>query len=280
MIKKIIMADVLGFCMGVERAVNILNDLSNDNKDITINTLGPIIHNIQVVDKFIKKGISPVNYENINDNSKLVIRAHGIPIDLQNKIESNKSIQLINATCPNVIASHKIIKKYSDQGYQILIFGDAEHGEVIGLESYAKDSIIISSVEDAEKCIIKHPSLLICQTTVKESEFNQIKNILLSRDKNITIKNTICSATGKRQEALKKILFSSDAIVVIGSTGSANTNRLAKTAIEANIPTFIVEHADSIPNEVFDYETVGITAGASTPDWLIESIIKKLKSES
>jgi len=151
--KKVIRADKMGFCMGVERAVAIVQEIADSKTDQKAATLGPIIHNQQIVDKFAAQGIPAVDSISEIHEGKVVIRAHGIPLSERKELEA-KNIEIIDGTCPKVIASHKVVQKYSSQGYHVVIVGDRNHGEIKGLAGYADDFDIIESPEDAEELSI------------------------------------------------------------------------------------------------------------------------------
>jgi 4-hydroxy-3-methylbut-2-enyl diphosphate reductase len=266
----------MGFCMGVERAVAIVQELA-DHKDCgKAATLGPIIHNQQIVDKFTEQGIPAVNsVDDINDG-KVVIRAHGIP-PLEKKKLEDKGIEIIDGTCPKVIASHKIIQKYSEMGYHIIIVGDRNHGEIQGLAGYAKDFDIIESAIEAKLLVVPVKTMVICQTTIKENEFDSVCKVLKEKNSSIKIHNSICSATNNRQVAVRNLAAKVDAVIVIGGKNSANTQRLYLTVQEMGVPCWHISGAEEIPEEIEPFSTIGLTAGASTPDWVVEEVEKKLK---
>ncbi|MBI9098085.1 MAG: 4-hydroxy-3-methylbut-2-enyl diphosphate reductase [Spirochaetaceae bacterium] len=281
--KKIIRADEMGFCMGVERAVAIVQAIADGNSDQKAATLGPIIHNQQIVDKFTKLGIPAI--ESVDDvhEGKIVIRAHGIPPEERKKLE-NKGVEVVDGTCPKVIASHKIVQKYSSQGYHIVIVGDRNHGEIKGLAGYARDFDIIESPQEAEELNIPSKTMVICQTTIKENEFDSVCRILLQKNGQIKIHNSICSATNNRQTAVRSLAEKVDAVIVIGGKNSANTQRLFLTVKELHIPCWHISGAEEISAEIYEdlkrYDIIGLTAGASTPDWVVEEVENRLKTHS
>ena len=273
--KTIIRADDMGFCMGVERAVSLVQDLADDNTAGPKATLGPIIHNSQVVQKFKDEGVHPIENADDIECGTVVIRAHGISPSEKN-ILKDKDINILDGTCPKVIASQKIVQKYSDLGYQIIILGDRDHGEIHGLAGCAADYIIIENEGDAENLDVSVKSLLICQTTIKLSEFLSVSEVLKQKNNNIKIHNSICSATNKRQEAVRELSLKVEAIIVVGGKDSANTKRLYDTAVEVGAPSWHIAGIEDIPEEISSYQTIGITAGASTPEWVIIDVEKKL----
>ncbi len=275
--KKIIRADEMGFCMGVERAVSIVQAIADDKSENRAATLGPIIHNQQIVDKFAKQGIPAINSVDDIEQGKVVIRAHGIPLSEKRELEA-KNIEIIDGTCPKVIASQKIVQKYSAQGYHIVIVGDRSHGEIKGLAGYAAEFDIIESAEEAKSLSIPVKTMVISQTTIKEREFESVCRVLLDSNPSIKIHNSICSATNDRQMAVRKLAQEVDAVIVIGGINSANTQRLYLTVKEMGKPCWHISGADEIPRELEPYDTIGLTAGASTPEWIIEEVENILKS--
>lgn len=275
--KKVIRADEMGFCMGVERAVSIVQKIADGKDSGKAATLGPIIHNQQIVDKFTQQGIPVINSVDEINEGKVVIRAHGIPPAEQKKLV-DKGIEVIDGTCPKVIASHKIVQKYSSSGYHIVIVGDRNHGEIQGLAGYAADFDIIESADEAKTLTIPEKTMVICQTTIKENEFDSVCKVLSEKNSSIKIHNSICSATNNRQVAVRNLAAVVDAVIVIGGKNSANTQRLYLTVKEMSIPCWHISGADEIPEEIMNYETIGLTAGASTPDWVVEEVEKKVKS--
>lgn len=273
--KKIIRADEMGFCMGVERAVSIVQAIADEKSEEKAATLGPIIHNQQIVDKFTEMGIPAINSVKEIHEGKVVIRAHGIPPSERKELEE-KNIKIVDGTCPKVIASHKIVQKYSNRGYHIVIVGDRNHGEIKGLAGYADDFDIIESAEEASKLTIPLKTMVISQTTIKEKEFESVCNVLMEKNPSVKIHNSICSATNNRQAAVRELAGKVDAVIVIGGKNSANTQRLYLTVKEMGIPCWHISGADEIPKELEDYDTIGLTAGASTPDWVVEEVEGRL----
>ena len=272
--KKIIKADPAGFCMGVRRAVSLVEEELSRNK--TIYTLGPIIHNRQVLDKLQDAGaITAESPDEIPGDCTLVIRAHGVEPEIE-KVLRKKGATLIDGTCPKVKRSHRIIEEYGEQGYFVVILGDKDHGEVKGLAGRAPFHEVVSTPEEAAELTLPEKTLFICQTTVKQGEFDRIKEILLEKNPRTVIKNMICPATQKRQEAVRELSGRVDAMVIVGGKRSANTTRLYQTALEEGIPAYHVETADEIPEELERYETIGVSAGASTPDDIIGEVIDLL----
>jgi len=273
--KRIVRAEVMGFCMGVQRAVSIVQDLADEGAGDAV-TLGPIIHNQQIVDKFASLGIPAVASIEDVSSGKAVIRAHGIPLSERKGLEE-RGVEIIDGTCPKVIASHKLVQKYSSLGYHIIIVGDINHGEIKGLAGYAEHYDIVGNADEAALLSLPEKCMVICQTTIKESEFESVCRVLKGKNRDIIIHNSICSATNDRQNAVKKLATLVDAILVIGGKNSANTKRLYMSVREMGVPCWHISSAQEIPPEITSCGTIGLTAGASTPDWVVDEVEEALK---
>lgn len=274
---KVLRAETIGFCMGVRRAVEIVEGLIENPESLKpIYTLGPLIHNRVFLENLEQKGVKVANSEDEIDAGTVVIRAHGVGPDIIEKLKE-KQVDIVDATCPRVLRSQKIAMDYSAKGFKVLLIGDKNHGEVIGIQGYAEDCEIISSKEEAERIKdIQDKTIIIGQTTLKIKEYESICSILVSKNSNIEVANTICPATQQRQGGLIELCSKVDAVVVVGGKSSANTTRLYKTALQMEKPSWHVESEEELSPELKDYEIIGLTAGASTPDWIIDAVEKKI----
>jgi len=279
-------AKVLGYCMGVRRAVEAVYRALAKYPDKTVYTYGPLIHNPVTIRLLEAKGVRIVNPDEelksqIIPDSPIIIRAHGIAPQKRQELIGCGAI-IIDATCPRVIASQLRAAQYSQKGYTVILAGDKNHGELIGIKGYAlsvpnSQCITVQTAAEAEKLQYDGaPTVLIAQTTIKREEYRAIAEILNSKIPDLTILETICPATDERQEALLKLVEEVDAILVIGGGNSANTRRLLQTAIDSDKPAWLAESADDIPQDVYQYGTIGLAAGASTPDSSIDAIEKQL----
>lgn len=285
-------AEVLGYCMGVRKAVDAVWRASCGKSKVF--TFGPLIHNPQALALLIQKGIAPIDPEQFSgeenfSGAKIVIRAHGISPAEKDKIKKTGA-EVIDATCPRVLSSQKRAKKYA-KDFLVILAGDKNHGELIGIMGYVLSKkgaqcVIVQNAKEAEHILLpasvekSGSAVLIAQTTIKKSEYDIIAEALQKRLPNLIVLNTICPAASERQEALKKLANKTEALLVIGGKNSANTKRLLQTALELKKPAWLIENACEIPNEIYAYHSVGLTAGASTPGFIIDEVEKALVKQS
>ena len=272
---KIELASSYGFCFGVKRAIKI----AENAKDAV--TIGPIIHNNDEINR-LNKNFNVKTLEGINEidgEKKAIIRTHGITKgDLAELKKSD--IKVIDATCPFVTKPQQICEKMSKEGYDIVIFGDEKHPEIKGVKSYAVGKVFVV-LEEGELDGVKlaQKVAVISQTTRKVEKFMQIVNYLMLRVKEVRVFNTICNATFENQEAVKNLAVRADVMVVIGGKNSSNTKQLyliSKTACE---DSYLVENELELERTWFEGKNLcGVSAGASTPDWIIQKVIDKLES--
>ena len=280
---NVILADVLGYCMGVRRAVESALEALEKNPERKVYSLGPLIHNRIALENLESKGLSILKEDDIpalEKGSVVIVRAHGVPPLVLEKLEQS-GLEIVNATCPRVVASQRNAAKYASLGYTVILAGDKNHGEVTGIAGYAgKKFILIQNVNDAEELPSfsdEENAVLLSQTTFSKDEFNEIVKVLSEKIKNLKVMNTICSATRERQESLEKLCPETDGILVVGGKNSANTKRLLQIAEENSSMAALIETAEEIPDSFYALENIGITAGASTPDSVIQSVVESLK---
>ncbi len=288
---KIIRAKVLGFCFGVRRAVDLASgaleamgglSLSKGTSE-KVYSLGPLIHNEAALADLQSRGLCTVEESQINtipDGSTVIIRAHGVAPHVTNTLEL-KGCHIIDATCPRVKASQKMVERYTSGNDYVIITGDTNHGEMIGIAGFAGSNFIqIQNEAEARELNIpdsdKIHVILMSQTTYSIKEFQKIQEILNAKFKNITVMNTICPATSERQTALQELCGQVEGVLVIGGKTSANTRRLYQIAAENCKHAAHIQTASDIPQEFFNLQSVGITAGASTPDNIIDEVEKAL----
>jgi (E)-4-hydroxy-3-methyl-but-2-enyl pyrophosphate reductase len=274
---KIELAKHSGFCVGVKNAVNkIVDEINNCGEEIFIH--GPIIHSPQTVKILEKRGLKIIKDDSLIDNKITAIRTHGIGRQEYQKIKKHAK-RVINLTCSNVAHVQATVKKYSSKGYFVLILGDKNHAEVQGISSYASTGFfIVSTLEDITLIPKAEKYVLVSQTTLDIDFFNKASEILKNKFNTIEIINTICSATGDRQNDLHAAVKSGvDAIIVVGGKNSANTKRLAQIGLENNVKTFHIETENELNTDDFiGVKHVIVSAGASTPSWIVNNVLEKL----
>ncbi len=274
---EIVKAKRAGFCFGVKRAIDITIDIAGKDKD-GVYTLGPIIHNPQVIQRLKAEGISPVEFDNIGDHEikALIIRTHGIPCQLYDNI-STRGFTIIDATCPFVKKAQDYARHLAENGYQVIILGDRDHPEVKGLVSYAGSDVIVVD-GSAPLQGLKAKVGVVVQTTQPVEALKKLLSDIVEQAKEVKVYNTICSSTALRLKETEEMAKKVDAMVVVGGKNSANTTQLANLCRSLDVRTFHIETADEIDDSWFeDVGKVGITAGASTPDWIIADVEKRIK---
>jgi len=275
---KIKVARNSGFCFGVEKAVNKAFDATQQNKT-NIYSLGPIIHNKQVIGKLMETGLDVVNTIEEIQHGTVIIRSHGVGKNIYDRAEL-KDLEIIDTTCPFVRRIQNIVKDYYQKGYKIAVIGDPKHPEVIGIDGWCDNqALIVQSESDIPKDMKHFEKLcIVVQTTMPLSRFETLSEKLSQRAEHVERFDTTCFATKERQESAKELALEVDAMVVIGGYNSSNTQKLVDICKEI-LPqsTFHIETALALnPQDFNDFETVGITAGASTPEWIIQDVIKYL----
>lgn len=271
---KVIVAKNAGFCSGVRRALNITNK-TLDNRQGIVYSYGPLVHNSDLVGKLEEKGLVTVDSILAAKDGEIIVRSHGVGKNKLNEIKE-AGLKLVDCTCPYVKLVHKKVEKYSQQGYEIVIIGDANHPEVKGIAGWSKSKpFIINSLEDVENMPTLKDVCLVSQTTNTREKFNTLVKAVENKGENVLVFNTICRATNDRQTAAKELAKEVDAMVVIGGYHSSNTKKLAEISKEYCKHVFHIERIADLPlQKVSKFNTIGVTAGASTPDWIIKEAIE------
>ena len=274
---KVIKAKTAGFCFGVKRAVDTVYEQVG-TCDGPIYTLGPIIHNEEVVKDMENRGVTVLrNEEELNSlaGGTVIIRSHGVEKRIYDILEE-KRIRIVDATCPFVKKIHNIVQKESREGKHIVIIGNPEHPEVEGIRGWAGDHVtVIQSVDDAENFIPgeKEKLCIVSQTTFNYNKFKDLVEIIKKKSYDVSVLNTICNATKERQTEAESIAKSVDAMIVIGDKHSSNTQKLFEICRKACNNTYYIQTLGDLDlNQLGSVETVGITAGASTPNNIIEEV--------
>lgn len=273
---EVILADDYGFCYGVKRAIKIAKDNVDLSKKVC--TLGPIIHNPQMVGSLADEGIGVVEKVKDMNCGKIIIRSHGVGPGVYEEIQS-RGLELADATCPHVKKAQMSAKKLADEGYKVIIIGEKEHPEVRSIREWAGDnSLVIYTEKEANEFDFIPRLGIVAQTTFSVDSFNKIVAVLLNKSYDIRILRTICTATDKRQSAAVKLAKQVDTVIVVGGRNSANTTRLAQICAE-HCEVHHIETADELQDDWFNnIKKIGITAGASTPDWIIKEVYEKCKT--
>ena len=274
---KLTLAKTAGFCMGVRRAVDLALDAANQRKG-PIYTYGPLIHNPQALDLLKEKGITVIGDIPEKGTGTVIIRAHGVPPDAKEALK-RAGFEVIDATCPRVIKVQTIIKRHAQQGYAVIIVGDQDHPEVVGLLGYAgPEGHAVNTIEGLEALPAFDKAIIVAQTTQNKALFKSINRWAEHHAPHYRVFDTICDSTEKRQEEIRGLAETADAVVVVGGHASGNTQRLAEIARHAGKPTFAVETEEELdPKTLLDVERIAITAGASTPNWVTNRVYRFLE---
>lgn len=264
--------------MGVRAAMKKVDKAAEEaGKDENVYTFGPLIHNTQVLEDLAERGVGQINRPDEIEEGTVVIRAHGIERRLYEQLKEN-GLNVIDGTCPRVLRSMRTVDKYSRMGWHIVLFGDAAHGEINALAGYADDVSIVENAEQASAVEVPENTMVISQTTVSQREYDEVCRLLREKNPRIHVIKSICPATQLRQNALAELADRVDAVVVIGGRHSSNTKRLYELAESTGKPSWHIEQAGELPEEIAQYSRIGITAGASTPDWIIDEVENRLRS--
>ena len=281
---EITVAKSAGFCFGVQRAVDAVYDLLKENSS-DIYSIGPLIHN-EIVTKDLKnKGLIEINdYDEIKNlkNKKVIIRTHGIEKQVYDLLKSNIN-SIVDLTCPFVSKIHKLVEEYSENGYKIIVIGDKDHPEVKGIVSYAKNDIyVVISEEDIKNLKINRNDkvFIVFQTTTNAENAQKLVDILRDLFYNSRLVNTICNATQNRQDEVKILAETCDVMLIIGSNTSSNTRKLYEISKKYCENTYLLNSVDDIKNIKKEKSVkIGVSAGASTPKYLIEEILNNVRNE-
>ncbi|MFW6269782.1 MAG: bifunctional 4-hydroxy-3-methylbut-2-enyl diphosphate reductase/30S ribosomal protein S1 [Bacillota bacterium] len=276
---EIFSAKEAGFCFGVKRAIASAKEAASEN-GTSVYTLGPIIHNPQVVNDLENLGVKAVDSIDVIDEGTVIIRSHGVSPKIIEEAKK-KRLQILDTTCPFVKKAQDYAKKLIEDGYQTIIYGDHDHPEVVGIYGATNEkAIIISNKEDLKKIKIAKKVGFVAQTTKSPASYKKIISSVIERIKELKVHNTICNTTEIRQQSAAELAKKVDMMFVIGGHNSANTNRLAEICRQSNTPTYHIETAAEIDKQCLkNKEKIGITAGASTPDWIIKEVIEAMSEE-
>ncbi len=274
---RVKLAKSAGFCMGVRRAMEMVLSEANKGKE-AIFTLGPLIHNKQVMDLLASKGVRTVDDPTGLSHGSIVIRAHGVTPEKRRTLKET-GLRVIDATCPKVVHVQSLVRFHTKKGRTAIIVGDPEHAEVIGIVGYSRGPVyVVGTPEEIDKLPQIEKPFVVAQTTQNRETFQQVAHTVLSRFPDAVVFDTICDATSSRQAEVKSFCGNVDGLVVVGGYHSGNTRRLMEVAKAAGIPAQHVETEKDLDKSYFaEMEVVGLTAGASTPNWMIRSVAKEIE---
>jgi (E)-4-hydroxy-3-methyl-but-2-enyl pyrophosphate reductase len=275
---EIVLAESLGFCMGVKRAVDLAYRAREKSGGQQVVTLGPLIHNSQEIERLGKDGVRVIDEGSIPANGTVVIRAHGVPPQAYEELKA-RGLKIMDGTCPYVHYSQRKGIELREDGYTIVIAGDKNHPEIRGILGYIDNqAYVVKNAEEARAL----PSLdrvgAIAQTTIDPAKYREIIEALREKAKEVKVCETICDATEENQRAIRELSREVEMLYVIGGRHSANSNKLVESARAGCPRSFLIETPDEIdPEDLRGVERVGIGAGASTPDWMIQRVVERLR---
>ncbi|MBO7123441.1 MAG: 4-hydroxy-3-methylbut-2-enyl diphosphate reductase [Treponema sp.] len=289
---KTIRSDILGFCSGVSRAIKSALDAlgaeDGGQKPKKIYSLGPLIHNQIALEQLSQKGLKILQEDQIDcldGDCIVIVRAHGVSPLVLEKIRV-KGAKIIDATCPRVALSQRRAAEFSQKGMFVILTGDKGHAEVKAVEGSALfvggRFVLVQNVQEAEQLAVlpemENNSVLLSQTTFSPEEYKKIALILSEKIKGLKVLDTICPATGQRQKALVELAKKVDALVVVGGKKSANSERLYELAKSLKPAAYFVESAEDLPKDFGTAKTIGLTAGASSPDFVIDAVEARIQA--
>lgn len=276
---EVLLADEYGFCFGVERAVEMVEEAVSEGVR-PIRSLGPLIHNAQEMERLGEKGVSTIDSPDEADADTIaVIRAHGVTPQVQRDLEG-RAAKVIDATCPFVTRVQHLAERAAKQGRDVVVAGNPDHPEMIGVVGYAPDNTyVVRDAADVAALPPLHAPLVVSQTTLKLKTFLEVAEAVKAKaDAEPQVVNTICSATRDRQDAARALAGMVDVFYIIGGKHSSNSIKLLAVCEEQCVNSFLIETQDEInPADLRGAKRVGVTAGASTPNWLIDQVVSRLK---
>jgi len=268
-----------GFCFGVRRAVCKAFECAE--RQLPCVTLGPLIHNPQEVERLEAAGVRSVSsLEEVLPGQTVIIRSHGVTPAVYEQCEA-MGIPVIDATCPHVAHIHQLVKSYSENGDAVIIVGAADHPEVIGIAGWARGPVfILHDAQAAEAADLPERALVVAQTTIRRDRFEEVLAVLRRRIHELTVRKTICAATSQRQEEAERLSREADVMIVVGGRNSSNTQKLYETCALRCARSILVETPEDVPDALAAAgDRVAITAGASTPQWLLEQVRARIEEE-
>ncbi|MBN1754597.1 4-hydroxy-3-methylbut-2-enyl diphosphate reductase [bacterium] len=271
-------AKTAGFCMGVKRAIESVIQASDELDYANIYTWGPLIHNPQTIELLKEKNIHPtLDLDQITDKDLVIIRSHGVSAGIRRQLQESKAL-LRDATCPKVARVQALAKKFNYEGYTIVLIGDAGHAEVEAIMGGIESGYILNSETEVAGLPELEKICVLGQTTLNRSDFEHLTEYIKKKFPYALVLDTLCDSTSSRQEEVKKLAPEVDMLIIVGGKNSANTKRLFEIAKGTGKPSYWVETAEELKNIDFaNYRSVGVTAGASTPNWIMSKVVEKLE---
>jgi len=273
---KIELAENYGFCFGVKRAIKIAEENKNSS------TYGPLIHNSKEIERLARDFNVALtdDYKSFKAGDKAVIRTHGITKNELEELIDNR-VDVVDATCPYVTKPQQICQEMSEAGYDIIIFGDEAHPEIKGVKSYATHGArVVTSSKELESMKIGERVALVAQTTRKVEDYMEVANYLIPRHKEVRVFNTICNATFENQDAVRKLASKADIMIIVGGKNSSNTKQLFSISKDNCPDSYHIEDETDLEFEWFAHKSLcGISAGASTPDWIIKNVVQSIEEK-
>jgi 4-hydroxy-3-methylbut-2-enyl diphosphate reductase len=275
---EIVLAESLGFCMGVKRAVDLAYRAIEKADGRQVVTLGPLIHNSQEIERLQKDGIGVADEDSIPENSTVIIRAHGVAPQAFEALKS-RGLKIMDGTCPYVHYSQRKALELHEAGYTVVIAGDRNHPEIRGILGCINDeAYVVKTVEEVRGLPNLDRVGTIAQTTISPKKYQAIIDVLRAKSREMKVCETICDATEENQKAIRELSAEVEMLYVIGGRHSANSNKLVETAREKCPRATLIETAGEINVEdLRGVNRVGVSAGASTPDWMIQSVVERLR---
>jgi (E)-4-hydroxy-3-methyl-but-2-enyl pyrophosphate reductase len=275
---EIVLAESLGFCMGVKRAVDMAYRAIEKADGQPVVTLGPLIHNTQEIERLERDGITMADESSIPENSTVVIRAHGVTPQALQSLKS-RGLKIMDGTCPYVHYSQRKALELYESGYSVVIAGDRNHPEIRGILGLINDDAhVVKTVDDVRQLPTFERVGVIAQTTISPKKYQAILDALREKTRELKVCETICDATEENQKAIRELSSEVDLLYVIGGRHSANSNKLVETAREKCPRATLIETAGEInSDDLRGVQRVGISAGASTPDWMIQQVVERLR---
>ena len=277
---EITVGEHAGFCFGVRRAVDRAFECAGEKLPCV--TLGPLIHNPQEVERLARAGVQSVDsLDEVLPGQTVIIRSHGVVPEVYERCKA-LGIPVIDATCPHVAHIHQLVGEYSERGGAVIIVGEAEHPEVIGIAGWAKgDVFILPDEEAARRAALPDRALIVAQTTIRREQFERVLAVVKERVAGLTVRRTICAATSQRQQEAERLSKEADVMIIVGGRNSSNTQKLLGTCALRCARSILVQTPEDVPQGFIRAgDRVAITAGASTPQWLLEQVRKRVEETS